>query len=313
MLWLPLALATALSAHGLRKKSLSPSGALTAFLVGFLTLSGGLYAFGITLIVFYLTGSRATKYGKKQKAQLEAGYHEAGYRGGWQVLSNSAPAVTAAFLWNALFVPSSPQAILSVYFGLNLATKLGFTVVPTYDSGPTGWCPTDLIARGWSRRLVFAIVGHFACCLGDTLASELGILARSPPRLITTWRQVPPGTNGAVSFEGTMASVIGGGIVGLVTGLSLGLENVKCAANGGGVLLETIGWGMFAGGFGSLVDSFLGATIQETKFSESRKMIVEGGTDSKVVAGLNILSNNQVNLAASVICAALIGWASCVI
>jgi len=56
-----LVLATLLSTHGLRKKSLSPSGALAAFIVGFLTMSGGTRAFGVPLIGFYLVGSRATK------------------------------------------------------------------------------------------------------------------------------------------------------------------------------------------------------------------------------------------------------------
>ena len=58
---LPFLLATLLSLHGLRKKSLSPSGALTAFLVGFLMMEGASYTFGITLIGFYLIGSRVTK------------------------------------------------------------------------------------------------------------------------------------------------------------------------------------------------------------------------------------------------------------
>lgn len=53
--------ASLLSFHGLRKKSLSPSGALMAFVVGVLTMAGGLRVFGVTLIVFYLLGSRATK------------------------------------------------------------------------------------------------------------------------------------------------------------------------------------------------------------------------------------------------------------
>ncbi|KAF5348292.1 hypothetical protein D9756_010515 [Leucocoprinus leucothites] len=105
----PILIALLLSAHGLRKKSLSPSGAFTAFVVGYGSLSGGLWAFGITLIGFYLIGSRATKYGKQRKAKLEPGYHEAGYRTGWQVLSNSAAGIVVAVLWNGMFVPDSVQ------------------------------------------------------------------------------------------------------------------------------------------------------------------------------------------------------------
>jgi len=58
---IPFLLATLLSGHGWRRKSLSPSGAVTAFVVGFLTMAGGTRTFGVSLIGFYLTGSRATK------------------------------------------------------------------------------------------------------------------------------------------------------------------------------------------------------------------------------------------------------------
>ena len=81
----PLALALGLAGHGLRKKSLSPSGACTALLVGFTIMSVPLRTFGVSLIVFYLIGSRATKIGKERKAALEQGHTEAGYRDGWQV------------------------------------------------------------------------------------------------------------------------------------------------------------------------------------------------------------------------------------
>ena len=94
---------------------------------------------------------------------------------------------------------------------------------------------------------------HFACCLGDTLASELGILSKGKPRLITTLKHVPPGTNGAMSVGGTVASVAGGAFVGALTGVTLILENRSCVAN---VLGECISLGALFGGLGSLVRFF---------------------------------------------------------
>lgn len=83
----PTLIALALSLHGLRSRSLAPSGALAAFIVGFGLMSVEVSAFGITLIVFYLIGSRATKYGKERKMALEEGHeHEGGgMRNAWQV------------------------------------------------------------------------------------------------------------------------------------------------------------------------------------------------------------------------------------
>lgn len=64
-------LALGLAVHGLRKGSLCKSGALTALLVGYATMANPLPVFGVTLIVFYLTGSRATKVKADVKARLE--------------------------------------------------------------------------------------------------------------------------------------------------------------------------------------------------------------------------------------------------
>jgi uncharacterized membrane protein len=58
---IPFLIALLLSAHGWRKKSLSPNGAVTALVVGLMMMAGGTRVFGVALIGFYLVGSRATK------------------------------------------------------------------------------------------------------------------------------------------------------------------------------------------------------------------------------------------------------------
>lgn len=77
----PLLIATLLATHGLRKGSLSFSGAVAAFLVGYFHLACPLKFFGVGLIVFYLLGSRATKVKAAVKAKLEDGV-EVGKPGG---------------------------------------------------------------------------------------------------------------------------------------------------------------------------------------------------------------------------------------
>ncbi|KAL0571985.1 hypothetical protein V5O48_009987 [Marasmius crinis-equi] len=300
---IPLLLASLLGAHGIRKKSLSPSGATTAFLVGLSVFAGEIRVFGVACVVFYLTGSRATKFGKQKKAQLEDGYHEAGYRTGWQVVSNAFSAVIACLLWNVLFTPRSFQSRILGQPGVreNLFGLLGARPVEYGD-----WCPVDpSITNGWSRALIFAALGHFACCLGDTLASELGILSKSRPILITTLRPVPPGTNGGMSIAGTLASIAGGSIIGATMALCLVAENLKCRESWLEVCLSLIGWGTVAGGVGSLIDSFLGATVQETRYSEEKKRILQDESVSKgpvkVISGWNVLTNNQVNVVSSVL------------
>ncbi|KAI6017853.1 integral membrane protein DUF92-domain-containing protein [Pisolithus marmoratus] len=266
---IPFVLATALGVNGVRSRKLTPSGAATAFVVAFLMMAAPVRAIGASLIVFYLLATQATKYGNKRKAQLEEGFQDAGYRTGWQVLCNSTAAFVAAIVWSMTFTPNVlPWSVLPSILPQG----------PLYDSESC----------------------QFACCLGDTLASELGILSASPPILLTTLKSVPPGTNGAISVGGTLASVAGGCVVGLTIFASLVVENSACRAEWMGILPSLVLWGTVAGLLGSMLDSFLGATLQRTRYSVDSKRILQDASvprekeSIKVVSGLNLLNNNQV-------------------
>lgn len=260
-------LALLLAAHGLRKGSLSTSGAIAAVAAGFATMGNPSAAFGVMLIVFYLTGSRATKVKAHIKAKLEveasessgtsagkaSGAHKAasgGQRDAKQVACNALTAALASLAYRILYsgeLPSSPLHDFALSSG---ATPGSFSpratlclLAPQAASSP-GALP---------RALLLVALGHFACCMGDTLASELGILAPSPPRLVTTLRSVPPGTNGGISVPGTLFSAAGGALIGLTCAVVTSIESgVAC----GGVVQGTgklVLIGAVAGFGGSMV------------------------------------------------------------
>ena len=55
---------------------------------------------------------------------------------------------------------------------------------------------------------------------------------------------------------------------------------------------------MFTGLFGSLVDSLLGATVQQTRYSKTKKVVLQDDSkdvDVNVISGRNLLTNNQVS------------------
>ncbi len=99
-----------------------------------------------------------------------------------------------------------------------------------------------------SEVFTVAFVASLGAAFADTAESEMGQLARRAPRLITTLRKVPPGTDGAVSAPGTLAGLTAAGLTALL-GLALGL------VPGSGVALIVAG----AAFFGTVVDSLLGA------------------------------------------------------
>jgi len=264
--------------------------------------------FGVSCIVFYLTGSRATKVGKMLKSMLEAGHKAEGYRNVWQIISNTFSALIASVLWSALFVQDSlwskvlPQSIVSNVSPFDIDRQ----------------CPISS-AIPYSRYLVLAALGHFACCLGDTFASELGILSHRQPILITTLKPVPPGTNGGMSVVGTVVSFLGGATIGLSFAVTLLIQSSACRQNSLSLVGELVAWGFVAGGLGSLLDSLMGATIQRTRYSKSSKKILQDDTvagpeaEVTVVSGLNLLTNGQVNLISSALTAVLIAGLSSLI
>ncbi len=67
-----------------------------------------------------------------------------------------------------------------------------------------------------------AFVASLGAAFADTAESEVGQLYARMPRLVTTMRRVPSGTDGAVSLPGTLAGVAAAGLTAAL-GLALGL------------------------------------------------------------------------------------------
>lgn len=94
--------------------------------------------------------------------------------------------------------------------------------------------------------LVLAYAAAVATAAADTCSSEIGKAYGRRTFLITTFRPVPPGTEGAVSLEGTLGGLAGGLLVAAV-GAAVGLYTAP--------LILLVG---LAGLLGSLAESVLG-------------------------------------------------------
>jgi uncharacterized protein (TIGR00297 family) len=85
-------------------------------------------------------------------------------------------------------------------------------------------------------RILAGLAGALAAANADTWATEVGVLARRRPWHLTDGRRVDPGTSGAVTVEGTAASLAGATLIGGAAGLALGSPALAVAAIAGGFL-----------------------------------------------------------------------------
>jgi uncharacterized protein (TIGR00297 family) len=171
-------------------------------------------------------------------------------------------------------------------------------------------------ARYPEPLLFAAFVGVMSTVNADTWATELGVLSRIPPRLITTGQRVAPGTSGGVTRLGIWASIAGALLIGTVATALLQIESLL---SGGGWSLEAASFPLLAvvGGFsGSLFDSLLGATVQGIYYCghckrETESPIHHCGEPALQVRGWAWLNNDLVNLVASIVgglVAASLAW-----
>ncbi len=151
-----------------------------------------------------------------------------------------------------------------------------------------------------------ALVGALATVNADTWATEIGLLSRRAPRLITTLRRVPPGTSGGITALGTGAAALGATAIGVVAALGLVASRA-----------DRQGWAMIplalVGGLsGALADSVFGATVQARYRCPRCGVATERamhrcGTRAEQIGGWRWVDNDLVNLMAS-LCGAAIGW-----
>lgn len=147
--------------------------------------------------------------------------------------------------------------------------------------------PTLSVLEHIANKLFFR--RNYAAVAADTFSSELGILSKSKPRLITSLnlREVPPGTNGGVTAAGLGAGLLGSFIVSATSAAVLPF----CSSAGlKDRALWTIAMTLW-GTLGSVLDSVLGGLLQASVVDKRSGKVVEGSGGRKVSSRLFVLDH----------------------
>ena len=105
-----------------------------------------------------------------------------------------------------------------------------------------------------------AFAGAFATAAADTASSEIGQLLGRRTYLVTTFRPVPRGTEGAVSLEGTLAGIFASLVIAAL-GAALGLFSWK------GVPVV-----VFAAFVGTTFESVVGAALEKRQLLDNEAL-----------------------------------------
>ena len=140
--------------------------------------------------------------------------------------------------------------------------------------------------------------GAIAAATADTWSTEIGTVLGRTPRMITTGKVVQPGTSGGVTIAGFVSAFTGSVLAANVALLMHWGTPVLAVATGGVV--------------GSLVDSLLGAIVQERRWCDAcsvgtERRIHNCGTATAHRGGLPGFDNDVVNLV-SIIAGAVTSW-----
>ena len=262
--WLAGLLAGLFALASWKLRWLTARGAISTFIVGFCIfwLGGGKAI--VPLLTFFLSSSLLSKWSKARSRQQNADgdiHSEKGStRDAGQVWANGGMAVAMILLHRLLVLRGLPPFRLEQF-------------------------PTLFLAA-------------LATVNADTWATELGRLAGQTPRSLRDWKPITPGTSGAVSLAGTLATVAGAAVIPLSVYWfwPLNIAQFVCVC--------------WAGILGSLIDSLLGASLQvqyrDLTSNELTERVEVGGRITKHVRGWLWLNNDWVNFFASlggVLCA----------
>jgi uncharacterized protein (TIGR00297 family) len=169
-------------------------------------------------------GSAVTKVKMKEKEAAGIAEGRGGRRGPENVWGSAATGLMCAFL-------SVPSLASSIPFFGNFSGLFSHEV--------------------W----VLAFVASLATKLADTFASEIGKAYGKTTFLITTFARVSPGTEGAISLEGTLAAVVGGFLLSLLAYAPF--LQIKMIGSLTGVAISTT-----AAFLATMAESYIGAILQ---------------------------------------------------
>ncbi len=249
-----------LASFAYKLKALNLSGLWAAVLLGSVILGLGGWPWAVLLLTFFVFSSLLSVLLGKKKQEVNDKYSKGSRRDALQVFANGG--------WAGLLV-------IIGFFWRQLA--------PNSPNLGIIW---------------LAFAGSLAAANADTWGTELGVLSKRKPILISTGKPTDIGTSGAVSLVGTLSALAGAALVGLVAFLIEGYTSIGQLPFTAGFRFALI---TLSGLIGAVIDSLLGATLQAIYYcphcqkETERYPLHTCGQETQFKRGFAWMNNDWVN------------------
>ena len=204
-------------------------------------------------------------------------------------LSGAVAGWIVSFILYAGAGPRIFAVLILVFFLTWAATKLGYQHKQRLGTaekkgGRTGSqvmanvglaaiCASAYFLSHENPLFLLALIATLTEVTVDTVSSELGQAFSDTARLITNWKKVPAGTNGAISLVGTLGGISGAVVI-----------SAACVFLGLLHWIETFLL-VFAAVFGMAFDSYLGATLERRGFLNNNAVNFIGTLSAALIVG----------------------------
>ncbi|HVD98841.1 MAG TPA: DUF92 domain-containing protein [Cytophagaceae bacterium] len=150
------------------------------------------------------------------------------------------------------------------------------------------------------KYLLLVLLCSVAASNADSWASEIGVLSKKTPVMITNFKPCRPGISGGITLLGTLAGICGSMFIALLAVL---LKQYMLPSYSSFTLFT---WITLAGTFGLLLDSLLGATVQKVYQDNNGQETENTLLAQKEKRGWKGINNDVINLLNAVFVAVLV-------
>lgn len=171
--------------------------------------------------------------------------------------------------------------------------KNGRNAIQVFCNGIVGISCLILFAVSHQQVYLLAALVSFCISMSDSVSSELGVYLKGTTVDMLSFKKLPPGISGGISWLGSLSGLIGAAILAAAVCLAYQFS------------LTVFLWLTVSGFTGMLADSILGSTIQQKYTSASGAIIEDYETNAVKIKGFSWCNNDMVNILSNILITAL--------